>query len=285
MYPNNYENRAILYVWIISTCSVITFVLIAYYFHPQKTPSQKTPSPVNGLHQERLLSIKDNGVVAIGTSLTRYAFLYDKAMSQLSDYHGISMQFIRFSISNGTPEQFSVLLKPILAANPKWVFIQIEPFIWNSVPPSVFNKIALRVHDVLHDMSHYSTNTIQQDEQTDDELRLDKVAHILDTKFFHNLPNEPKIPPIFHDFLIAAQTKGIHVVFLQITRSQLANELLGNKYVNNENQVIQQFIQDNRLTFWKFPSQPLYDYIDGGHLNLNGRLVFTKWFLRKFKHA
>lgn len=280
--PNN-TVKAMLLVWLSTLFIVLTLLFIAVIYthnHPIIEPSSR-------FEINRLNKISDAGLVVIGTSLVGQAFFYDEDMDRLSQSQGAPIQFIRFSKWAGKINDFEPLLNPILLAKPKWVFIQIGPFISIDSEDTEPNKFTLIVHRFYKEifLRHQPPKlTSQYAWQSDAHIKLNKVAtfpyDIGNTQFIKN----PTLPPPYIAFIQAAQNAGIQVVFLQIKRSIDARSLRSTASLQAEEDAIKALSIKYHLKVWQSPAFALKFYTDGGHLNNDGRKLFTAWFLQRFKN-
>lgn len=271
--------NTLLWIWLLSGLSVCLFIILAIFY--QKIYSH------NNFDSARLNRIHDAGIVVIGNSLTACSFPYDEAMEKIAKKAGMQLQFVRFALPGAEPADFILLLKSILLAKPKWVFVQIGPFIAVNPAHDALQTLSLDVHHFLALILHHGSNNFSfQQQQSDNTLtvKMDAVAQSVSYSRTTHFLADPILPPPYQEFLQAARKQGIHVIFLHINHSNESNVLQGVTFQHAEEQALHILSKKYHLEVWRSPSLPLPYYTDGSHLNTAGRLVFTTWFLKRFKN-
>jgi hypothetical protein len=266
--------RALLCIWVLSVLSVCIFIILAIaYQHRNSAITQADYFDLN-----RLNHLQNKGLVVVGNSLIACAFPYDEAMENISKKAGVSMQFVRFSLAGADPADLILLLKPILLAKPKWVFIQVEPFIVINSPQTFPQKLAFDVHEFLAMIIHRNQQAHKQPQSDDNFAFKTNIAAHTDVRNFFL---DPVLSLPYQQFLQAARRQGAQVIFLQINHSK---ESLEGKFILNKENAIQVLSKKYHLETWRFPALDQQYYTDEEHLNAAGRIIFTTWFITRFKN-
>lgn len=262
----NKEEKTLGLIWV---CVLLTVFMLSIFLHDTFQQNFKI---------NRLVKIKNNGIVAFGTSLIHNAFPYDDYFDQISKQAGLSLQFVRFFWPSGVPSDFEILLQPILAAKPKWIFMQAEPFVldYNQTGIHLPEEIHAAFKKIIFKLPEYYS-------QDDSILNLDVIAHSIEGL---GMPvfRSPRLSVAYRKFIMATHQAGIHLVLLRMNRSLLANQMRGKDFVMRENLAFEVLKNKYGLELWEFPSLPLQYYTDGGHLNRQGRQVFIHWMIARLKN-
>ncbi|MEE8575053.1 MAG: hypothetical protein V3T30_06530 [Thermodesulfobacteriota bacterium] len=244
---------------------------------------------------ERLESIQDNGLIAIGSSLVHYGFLFDDDFESLAKGRGRTVQFVRLSVrKNNMDYTLPSLLDEIYHSNPRWVFLQAEPFFIDfRLEKATRNKRLLRV---VYNMQFFLTQiflkiksicfeiNLLEINQDDTGLYLNKVVTeewLMNRRRSYIL--KPAVfPEYVESFIKRAKEKGVQVILLEMNRSKVENDYQGRSFRVQFNDLLGQVSTRYQIPLWQFEGNlPIDHYVDHAHLNQKGRVAFNDWFLSK----
>ena len=245
---------------------------------------------------KRLNKLEQPGVVVMGTSLVKYGLPFDNDMNKIAWNQGLKIHFIRFTCSSGTRRDFSVLLDPILRANPQWVFIQAEPLVLELCSRYFPRRILETVRKPIHfaaklavlELAHAFgvSQPCDRTQQDDVYMHLEQTAtiktihHPLYDSYDINVPQLPE----FTRFIAKARKKNIRVILLEMNRSREGTQGFGPEFRHSMDQALYELAASWNIPLWQFRGDiSLKYYVDRAHLNRRGRRIFTRWFLARLK--
>lgn len=285
---SSHEQPIPLSVWILTLTLVVVAVLLLLSLTLPKV-NENPVSIVEIVDTKRLNRIKNHGVVVLGSSLVSYGFAYDEAFDQQAAHYKLTTEMVRFTYFGAAPRGLDGLFQLILESNPRWVFIQTEPFVidfTNRFPNTLgINQFSMNLHNrVNYLLTRLSLISLRKfEEQTDFGLTLDKTAPLVDLRpDWDVVLRPPPFPESVESFVQAAKVRNIRVILLEMNRSKWANDSLGPDFQRQLNLRLQTFANHYRIPLWQFRSDlPLENYVDRAHLNRKGRGVFMDWFLQR----
>lgn len=240
---------------------------------------------------DRLEHLGSHGVIAIGTSLTKTGFYFDSDMNTFAKKNGLDIHFVRCSVSGGKPNEFEQILDRLLISKPRYIFIQLEPFMVDS--EVVYPRFNLLVHNIVNklirNIRFYTGKelTLATERQDDGDLgfKMEKHATPADIETAAiTITKHPRLSKKYIRFLKKTHDRNIQVIFLQMNRSKLAYERTLPK---NLKVLIHHEIAYLKSTFgvrvWSFSPLETQFYMDRAHLNRLGREVFSTWFIDALK--
>ncbi len=275
--------KTFIFIWLMTLFTIVTIVTFSFFYVEKKTEISLSSFGLARLHR-----IQNNGLIVIGSSLVQCAFPYDGVMDKFSKERKVELQFIRFAVPDAEALQLAPLLQPILRAKPKWVFIQIGPFIQTHSLIEWIQILSKNTHQMMNALINYQPpmppllNALQE---TDKPLVLNQTTNQIHYMGSLNFSNDPTLPLIYQHFLSEAKKQHIQVIFLQLTRAKETENTRDKRSINAENDATQRFIKKYHVPLWVSPSLPLTAYQDGNHLNTQGRIIFTEWFLQRLKNV
>jgi hypothetical protein len=237
-------------------------------------------------------------VVAVGGSLLRFAFPFDPLTEKEALARGVSMDLVRMTKNNGKPEEFSVLLSPILAAKPDWVFLDSETFTvyWPRQEPRLLSLFRQAIRTLLKPSISspnnskkkglYIENSQVASHYTSDELK--QINRVKQGEEWRKLLakrftiREPELSESYIEFIKLAKSQGTRVVLLDIGRSKLLNDRQPSDFHRQLKENLDYLSQRHNLEVWQFPANlPESHYTDLAHLNAKGKAVFLDWFFER----
>ena len=235
-------------------------------------------------------------IVVLGTSLTRRAFFFDEEMERFAKKNrGLDIQFIRFSISSATLEQYEAIFDEIIHAKPDYVFFesQILLYTFNLSKIKYLTKKINHLRDNIFDFIYRKTG-------------LDfNLFHLQNTEYFdlmkdwQNIKKQPRnemendgkgikkfdfrsmeLPEIVISFFRDIKVNGGKIFILEIPWSQMAKSQIPDSLLIEINNRKINMSQKYGLPIIDFPGYPkLNFYYDFGHFNAEGRKMYSKWYL------
>lgn len=274
-----------LWLWLSIAFLVVTCVVLGQVFLVHKSKI-KTNWELN-----RLKSLKHNGVIVIGTSLVKCGFYFDTEFEKIAKEKGLDITFVRMTKSSGTPQEFKRPLLAILKSHPKYLFIQIEPFMLENNPDYQWIiDLQIAIHHLLVNQlnthNYLLKKMINKEPQSDSDalLHLDKIASWKDINTKRIILKKPHLSSYYVEFLKKAKEENIQLIFLEMNRSEQAYKVFIPK--NTKNLItrwIKNFKASYRVRIWHFSGLDMRFYSDRAHLNKDGRKLFSYWFIQKLK--
>jgi hypothetical protein len=237
-------------------------------------------------------------VVALGNSLLAHGMPFDLEVDEKLSRQKILININRIAISGMDSDYFVSIFPQIIAAKPDLIIIQAEFFILRT-PESNFQKNVTKIYGAsrnyisgnkskggVYERNRFTSPVLkylQEDcqnrgmPQSEIEKKGMKAYKSVLVGTNHRLDS-------YLEFISQARAQGIEVVFLEIGRSKVANDLLG-----RENQVIidrslQEISLKTQSEVWRFPANlSLAYYCDLAHMNERGQNVFMQWLSEKLK--
>jgi hypothetical protein len=234
-------------------------------------------------------------IVALGNSLLACAMPFDRAIEAQLERQSIETKIDRITISGMYSEYFMSILPKILNSKPNLIILEAELFLFDfseqqkSQLGMVMQKNISDFHAIIRADSNndYHQNRSENRKifqigcknQFIDRANLDTKARSvyknprIDTRLNAYLP-----------FIQQAQKLGIKIVFLEMGRSKVGNDYLGQDAQNTINDLLSTIATRTNAEVWRFPANlPLEYYCDLAHLNHRGEKVFTEWLIEKLK--
>jgi len=255
-------------VWICSILIVIIFFGMVS-FAVQKKEAY--------LFHKKLGKIDANkiNVIAIGTSLTRYALYPDKVMNSLAKSKGINnLNFIKFSYSGRTLYHFNALFKQMCCHRPDIVFLDTSLVFYR--PKSILKARIRDIKYFLRTLVSMPTKPLNRRKQ---RKTLEDWQKNL--QYFHL---RKKLSPSLETFLEYAKKHHILVFLLDFTRAQEAQKYFPEKFILHEKKLIK-YYQDkyNIQTITFSPQLPASYYYDYAHANPKGQEIISNFFIDQIK--
>lgn len=280
--------RGFLSIWGWATTLAIVLVVIFISYSLNSAYAQK---PFWNL--QRLDQLEKNGVVAIGTSLTRHGFYYDTDFTQLAAKSGLDMDFIRFTKGSAEPSDFIDVLTDINQRHkkPKIIFLQLEPFMIKGRDHNILARTQGKIHALIRLLLPFSSkvwNNINANYPESELELLTKEASLADMKGrarnrLHQL--KPLIlSKNYSDLLLNLQNSGVKIIFLRMNfAAQRYTYLKPKNFRKLTSQWIKDFKAVNGFEVWDYNGLDMSYYKDSAHLNLKGRAIFSSWIITKIK--
>lgn len=280
----NKEVRLFTWVWIAVGITLTLMVGIGVY----KVKTAESEYNSTWFQVNRLSKINHNGLVVVGTSLVQHGFYYDENFDRFALQEGLSVECVRFTLSGGKLYQYVDLLNPILKAKPRLVIIQINPFISEE---KLQNRVLRQMHFLLDSLKQRVKNMLGVDKfvkysnfQDDSVIESKLRTRCKSLPVRHPFISEiSKVPAAYEKFFSDARALGIKVVFLQMTNSITVEQQAGKQSIDEKKKLSEAVAARYHVPLWVSPCWPLSCYMDGYHLNNEGRVNFNKWVLQKIK--
>ncbi|WP_457676886.1 hypothetical protein [Thiolapillus sp.] len=289
--------RVPLRIWAASFVALLLVIGIADQLYHRLPPTEAERLQLQKCFQvERLNSLRQPAVVVMGTSAVRHGFPFDGDLEQISLARNSPIHFIRFSRDQGSSRDFSVLLDAILQARPQWVFIQAEPLVlelqssW--LPRRILEAARVRIHFLARIVALELAQALggklscRRMPQDDSNVQLDRTATPADLRNPLHDSYHIRVPalPEFTRFIAEAKKRNIRVVLLEMNRSREGNESFGPAFRPALDKALQALAATWNIPLWQFRGDLSRDHFaDRGHLNRQGRQVFTRWFLSRLE--
>jgi hypothetical protein len=275
------RNAALAIAWIIAAIFVAVPYLVGV---------RLAPDTVSGLLA--LDRIRDGSVLFIGSSLTRCAIPYDAAFATLADAQGLHLDLVRITLPTATQEDFADAIDRIGTTRASLVLIEAEMLLRQ--PDSRLRRTGIagmaysymaQVRALWVRLGLRGTEKSENTGNRECKL-LDRSASLQDVEYVATLPHEvrsdPWLPP-FRSILESGRLHGKKVVVVSLGRSAGLEAKLDPGYREAFRSALRKIRDEKRIEVWVFPSERLSDadYSDGGHLNAQGRIVFTHWLIQQ----
>ena len=247
---------------------------------------------------------KKNGkyhVVALGNSLLYNGLPFDSIIEEKLRQQKLKLRINRLTISGVESDYFVSIFPQIIKAKPDLIILQSEFFFMNSSDSHQRNfyenitwqiakiKKASRTSD---DYNHYiNSDPIESIRNKDIKLSCGNTfltqsefnRHATQSYRNISININDRLKP-YLSFITQAKRMGIKVVFMEMGRSQAANDFLGEKSKQTIEDALTKINVKTESEVWRFPANlPLNHYCDSAHLNDRGQKVFTNWFINQIK--
>lgn len=264
-------------IWIAAfLCALVAGVLLYL------TPSQSRIAADQAL---------DGDLIFIGSSLTRNAV---PAETKLALNGGGNLKISRYTLSRIAENEALDLLEKAIAARPKRIFLEINPFAIDLTPPfdwtGLTAKMILAQYRVVRrkvarsalDLIAVPKPSLQNEDWPEDP-RFDLKPEDLERVYPFHLKSSAEIARL-KTIVINAKKTGVDIVFTSFPRAQTAHDYLGDTVVQDTSAHLGQLAGVVELPIY-IPATHWPDsfFHDQAHLNPAGRERFLSEFSIWFK--
>jgi len=284
-----------LWTWVAAGTLALLFLGVSYYWFFRADSSQH----FNPQRLERFTCQEDEKtlrVAVIGTSLTSNAFYKDEDMERFAKDRGLQIRFLRFTLAGGQLGEFYDLSEEVINSGADIVFFEAAIF-----------GIDLGTADVKLDryryyLRHGGTKLLarlpfvperQRSERHNEnysaiDLPLTPIFGATPDKAagqYRKTASQFRIRNFaegetFAALFSQAKQKGKVVVFLDLSRSKMAWDMLPAGFEGEFVQTMRQYEKVYGISYLRFPQRLPLDYFqDFAHFNDKGRKIYSEWFL------
>lgn len=310
-----YSGTTPIWVWVVTFVVSSIILIITFFCSRNQTEDIAVEDTVTFLNSSyniaRLQSFKTVAktnspfkIIVIGTSLTRQAFYKDEEMEHLALANGLKIRFLRFTKSGGKLSSFKNLAEFLLQAKPDLICFESALFALNFnqnqadhqlyikkvikktleklIPKSILNEYS-KIAQKIKWEKFYKENFI--DPNINVYTRTEKDIVLYQTKARNLHIRNFSYGDIYKHFFEQAKKQGTKIVFLDLSRSKAAWDMLP---PDTEKQIINlmhSYQKTYNIQYIRFPYRLSLDYfIDYAHFSAKGRKFYSLWFLKQIPH-
>lgn len=287
--------NAPLWTWVAAGCLALLFFGVSYYcFFQANSYLQFNPRRL-----ERFTSLEDEKtlkVAVIGTSLTGSAFYKDEDMERFAKGRGLKIRFLRFTLGGGRLNEFYELSETVVNSGADLICFEAAIFGLAMGNDNVtldryryyLRHGGTRLLARLPFVSERHRPEMQNENYTAEQLSHPPVSGQnleMETWLYLKRISQFRVRDFsegkkFASLLNLARERGKVVVFLDLSRSKNAWDMLPAGFEGEFVQTMRQYENVSGVSYLKFPQRLPLDYFqDFAHFNDKGRKVYSEWFL------
>lgn len=291
------KSSAPLWTWITAGALALIFLAVSYFwffradsfqhFNPQRLESFACRDGQNTLR-----------IAVIGTSLTANALYKDDVMENFAKARGTKISFLRFTLSGGSLNEFYDLSKAAINSDADIIFFEAATFgldMGNSEVKVLLDRYRYYIRHggtKLLSLLPFVTKRNHLERNNENYTNIE-LTHNPD--FLQNLEKETglylkRIPQFrirdfsegekFFPLFRLARARGKVVVFIDLSRSKDAWDMLPAGFDVEFTQTLKEYEKNFGISYLKFPQRlPLDCFQDFAHFGPKGKKLYSEWFL------
>lgn len=230
-------------------------------------------------------------VVALGTSKTASALLFDDKFMQGVATDGAPLQFYRVSWSSAVFDDLRPALAAMVRHPPSLLFIESDLLLYDRQQGS---RLQLWLHDIklnIHRLFVPVRLSLGWRRDASENWGLDEPKSLA-------LCRALKSPAAMQEYIASAdgwtlygaaqrgeylsylrqlRAAGTHIVLLNFPRSPAASAVFPPATQQQADRIVADLEHAEGFGYWNPPQPPESAYCDQGHLNLQGRVIYSRW--------
>jgi len=301
------NNQPIFPLWgwvLVFTIVVCTFYISYLHVIDKNVSSYENEETLNLQRLEN--SPKNHSIIALGSSLTQYAFEHDKEVNNQLNTLGINKQFIRISAKAAKRSSYENILSQIADSKPFLVFVELEmlQIIKEKEVNNTNNLLTLFVNQNISNLktgirtlknwfksspsinkayfkANYGLNPPCEIKPRSNK-KIFKEKDDLNQQHFTTYPEA--LSNHWVSFFDTIKKNGGNVIMVEMGRSNFASKGLTSHFKSAYKRVKEGMIEQYNINTWKYSGPYTLDYYcDLAHLNTKGTENFMIWFLKKLQ--
>jgi hypothetical protein len=288
------NSGAPLWVWITASVFALIFLVFSYlgfsgtdyyleYFNAKRLERFAMPGDEKSLK-----------IAVIGTSLVDYAFPKDESMERFAQDRGKKIRFLKFSRGAGVLDEYYDIADAVINSSADIIFFEAALFgldqKFEDKGKLAYHRDSLRaglkkqfldLHVVPERLRRRPTiNYTDTPFGSSPEMQSDKAAAQYKKNVSDFRIRDFREGKNFAPFFALARQRGKVIVFLDLSRSEKAWNMLPPTFEREFVETMSRYSEVYKIPYLRFPYRLSLDYFqDFAHYGPKGRNFYSEWFL------